>query len=224
LFCGFDPREAIGFSAFVRSVIEHTKSQVQFIPLTGEQKDGTNAFTYQRFRVPEICGFQGYAIFADACDMLALGDVRQLWDMRDQGKAVQVVKHEYQTRHPRKYVGTELEAPNEDYPRKNWSSLILWNCGHMAHSQNRHLLRSFDGQILHRFAWLDDELIGEIPKEWNHLVGEYDRNPRAKLAHFTLGIPGFDAYSECEYADEWRAAVSSANRGMQYDMKRHSSR
>jgi hypothetical protein len=214
LYCGFDPREAIGFYTFVHSVIENTKSQVQYIPLYGDQKDGTNAFTYQRFRVPELCGFSGWAIFVDACDMLARGDVGELWDMRDQRKAVQVVKHDYQTRHPRKYLGTELEAENKDYPRKNWSSVILWNCGHRAHQEHRDLLRGHDGSILHRFSWLDDEEIGELPSKWNWLADEYGPNDEAKLLHWTAGIPGFYQYRNAAHAEEWKATARKVTRGM----------
>lgn len=156
--------------------------------------------------------------------MLARGDLDELWKLMDRTKAVQVVKHDYESKHERKYVGTELEADNSSYPRKNWSSVILWNCGHPAHRENRSVLQGFDGKILHRFAWLDDELIGSLPAKWNHLVGEFDRNQYAKLAHFTLGIPGFDAYSECEFADEWRMYAGKALRGMQYSFPSHSSR
>ena len=50
--------------------------------------------------------------------------------------------------------------------------------------------------------WLIN-LVGEIPKEWNWLVGEYDYNPDAKLVHFTIGTPCFTDYSRCDYAEEW---------------------
>jgi lipopolysaccharide biosynthesis glycosyltransferase len=72
--------------------------------------------------IPELMNFAGFAIFVDAADMLCRGDLTELWSMRDKNFAVQVVKHDYRTKHPRKYVGTELEADNQDYPRKNWSA------------------------------------------------------------------------------------------------------
>lgn len=195
-------------------MIESTKSQVAFIPLCGDQKDGTNAFTYARFRIPELCGFSGWALFVDASDMLCLGDIADLWDLKDKTKAVQVVKHEYQTKHQRKYVGTELESDNKDYPRKNWSSVVIWNCGHLEHFKHRQLLRGDDGSILHRFAWLDDELIGELPKDWNWLADEYGPNDEAKLFHWTAGIPGFTHYQHAPHAQEWKAAARKVTRGM----------
>lgn len=110
-----------------------------------------------------------------------------------------VVKHAYETQHERKYLGTPMESDNLDYPRKNWSSLILWNCGHRA---NRILTRDFvaeaGGKFLHRFEWLKDDLIGELPLEWNWLVGEYEDNADVKIAHHTLGIPAFREYARRE--------------------------
>lgn len=214
LYCGFDPREAIGYHTFVQSVIENTRSQVAYIPMYGNQADGSNAFTYARFRIPELCGFNGWAISVDASDMLVLGDIAELMDLKDKTKAVQVVKHEYQTKHPRKYLGTELESDNKDYPRKNWSSVIIWNCGHRAHYEHRDLLRGNDGSILHRFAWLDDEAIGSLPNEWNWLADEYGPNEQAKILHWTAGIPGFYQYRNAPHAQEWKAAARKVTRGM----------
>src|SRR5690606_10686841 len=98
--------------------------------------------------------------------------------------------HNYKTGYGRKYVGTPLESPNLDYPRKNWSSVILWNCGHPS---NKVLTRDYvadaGGACLHRFQWLNDDEIGALPAEWNGLVEEQDTT-NSKLLHFTLGVPG----------------------------------
>lgn len=212
IFCGFDSREAVGFHAFVHSVLEHSPG-VQIIPLSGQQRDGTNAFTYARFMVPELCTWAGKAIFVDACDMLLRADIRQLFDMADTSKAVQVVKHDYTTKHERKYVGTEMEASNESYPRKNWSSVILFNAGHNAHFNYRESLRGGNGKFLHRFEWLKDDEIGELPVEWNWL-DEYGENPEAKLLHWTTGIPGFHHYRHAPHADEWKSTVRKMMKGM----------
>jgi hypothetical protein len=99
-----------------------------------------------------------------------------------------------------KYMG----APNEDYPRKNWSSVILWNCSSWP---NRKLTPSFvqsqPGSYLHRFSWLDDDRIGELPIEWNWLPDEFGENPAAKLLHYTLGTPCFTEFADTPQADEW---------------------
>ena len=213
LFLGYDRREAVGFHACVQSVIETASASVAITPISGEQRDGTNAFIYERFMVPAMCGYEGWAIFADGSDMLFMEDVAELWAMRDERYAVQVVKHAYQTRHPRKYLGTSMEADNRDYPRKNWSSLILWNCGHRAHRDlTTEYVAERDGAFLHRFGWLLDDEIGVLPTKWNVLIGEDGDSGPCAVAHFTLGIPAMRHYFECRYAEEWRTAAQHAGR------------
>lgn len=163
-------------------------------------------------------GFAGFAVFVDCADMLLKADLAELWELRDRKVAVQVVKHDYRPKSTRKYLGTELEAANQAYPRKNWSSVVIWNCGHMAHFEARDKLRSKDGKFLHRFGWLSDNQIGELPKEWNWLTDEYGPNDQAKLLHWTTGIPGFSAYSGAPHADEWKCVMLNVNRGMQYEI------
>ena len=203
IFAGYDPREAVGFHVFCQSLIERTSEPVAITPFYGSQRDGTNAFIYQRFLVPYFTNFKGKAIFMDASDMLMLANIKDLNDLFDPTKAVQVVKHNYVTKHPKKYIGTPMEAANRNYPRKNWSSLILWNC---ANPINKVLTPEYvnanDGTFLHRFGWLTDTQIGELPKEWNVLVGE-EQNPNAKIAHYTLGIPEFDHYNNCDFSKQW---------------------
>lgn len=214
LFCGYDEREAVGMMVFLRSLLEHTKEQVTIVPLAG-RTDGTNAFTLARFLVPYFCKFEGHAIWLDGSDMLLRTDLGELWERAlFLDSAVGVVQHDYEPRFKVKYVGTELEAPQEAYPRKNWSSLILWNCSHYS---NRGLTKSFvqsqSGRYLHRFAWLEDEQIGEVPAEWNWL-DEFGPNDYAKLIHYTNGIPGFAHYAGAPHAEEWKDALRKAQRGL----------
>ncbi len=218
IFIGYDPREAATFHVLEQSIMNRSSVPIALIPLHSPllgnfdgQQDGTNAFIYSRFLVPELTGYDGWAIYMDS-DMLFRADVKQLWDMRDDSKAVMCVKHDYETTRSLKFVGTPIESRNESYPRKNWSSLILWNCGH---DRNRILTRQFvseaGGRVLHRFSWLSDEQIGEIPKEWNHLVGEYVYDSEARNVHFTLGAPGFRHYRDCDYSEEWHQELTNAN-------------
>ena len=143
--------------------------------------------------------YKGWAIFADG-DMVCKADLAELWRIRDSTKAVQVVKHDYKTKVATKYLGNK----NENYPRKNWSSLILWNC---EHPKNQVLTPEFiqaqAGSYLHRFSWLDENEIGELPKEWNWLAIEYPENKNAKLIHYTLGTPCFKEYKETDMANIW---------------------
>lgn len=154
--------------------------------------------------------YQGWAIFADG-DMLVRDDIAKLWALRDDRYAAQVVQHDYKTKHPRKYVGTAMETHNASYPRKNWSSVILWNCGHPSNRvlTPRYVMDS-TGARLHRFEHLPDDEIGALPADWNHLVGEQAPNPDAKLAHYTLGVPAIEHYRDCEHGAEWLQAKREA--------------
>jgi lipopolysaccharide biosynthesis glycosyltransferase len=209
LFVGFDQREAIAYHVFCQSVIENTTSVVNFIPINmkGWQQDGTNAFTYTRYLIPSLQGYEGWAMFADG-DMVVVDDLQNLWELRDDRYACMVVKHDYKTRHPRKYLGTPLENDNIDYPRKNWSSVVLWNCGHPSNRiLSKDFVREAGGKFLHRFSWLRDEEIGDLPQEWNHLVLECDNN-NAKLLHHTLGTPAFKEYSDTDL--QWHKYLLNA--------------
>lgn len=207
IFIGYDPREAIAFHTCVNSIIRHSSQPVSITPIAltnfkdyqETHTDGSNQFIYTRFLVPHLMGYQGWAIFIDG-DMIVRDDIAKLWAMREINKDVMVVKHDYKTRMPVKYLG----AKNEDYPRKNWSSVILWNCNSFP---NRKLTPEFvmnsTGSFLHRFTWLDDERIGELPKEWNWLPDEFGANPDAKLLHYTLGTPCFHEFADTPQAEEW---------------------
>ena len=209
IYVGYDPREACAYHVFCQSVIEHARSPVSFIPLHEPmldgfdgQQDGTNAFIYSRYLVPYLNGFHGAAVFVDG-DMHVNCDINDLIDLFDPDKAVQVVKHDYQSRFKRKYIGSPLENDNVNYPRKNWSSVMIFNC---AHPSNRLLTPEFvgsaGGALLHRFEWLNDDEIGELPREWNHLCGEYPAS-EAHLYHHTLGVPGFEHYQAATGATDW---------------------
>ena len=215
LFTGFDHREEIGWHVFTGSVLRRCSEQVAIIPLTGGQRDGSNAFTYARFLVPHLCGYEGWAIFADASDMVCLGDVAEIGKLRGEAAAY-VVKHDYKTMNKIKYIGTDMECPNSDYPRKNWSSLILWNCGHPSNRiLTPQMVDEADGRWLHGFSWLADDVIGDLPKEWNVLLDEGQLTADAKLLHWTSGIPAFNAYRRGPLAGIWLDEMAAASEGWQ---------
>lgn len=207
VFIGYDPREAVAYHVCVNSIIRHATEPISVTPLAlanlrnyrETHTDGSNQFIYSRFLVPYLKGYQGWAVFMDG-DMLLRTDIAHLWALRDESKAVVVVKHDYKTRMREKYLG----ARNEDYPRKNWSSVVLWNCAHQANRQiTPEFVAKATGAQLHRFTWLADELIGELPKTWNWLPDEFGRNDEANLLHWTLGAPCFHEFSIANMAEEW---------------------
>jgi hypothetical protein len=208
LFCGYDRREAVGFHVFVASVLDRASVPVAIHPLDASAlPEGTNSFTFSRFLVPWFMGFNGRAIFADACDMLMLADVADLDALFDPDKAVQVVRQDYRTRNPVKYRGTEMECPNIDYERKNWASLMLVNCEHAAWSgMTPERVREFatvPTQLL-GLRWMPDAAVGFLPDSWNRLVDEGQPTEGADLMHWTAGIPAFDHYRDAPGADAWR--------------------
>lgn len=205
LFCGYDKREAIGFHVFVSSVLQRASVPVGIIPL-GDigQAHGTNAFTRSRFLVPYLCGYEGWAIFADASDMLMHDDIGKLMVRADATKAVQLVQHDYWTRHPVKYLGTDMECVNSDYSRKNWASFMLINCEHPAWRKvTPEFVKAAAPLDLLRFQFMVDRDIGALPGRWNRLVDEGQPIDDAAVLHWTAGIPAFEHYKNAPGARLW---------------------
>ncbi len=207
IFIGYDPREAIAYHTCVNSIIRHSSVPVSITPLalnnfkdyTETHTDGSNQFIYSRFLVPHLLGYQGQGIFIDG-DMIVRADIAELWALRDLGKDVMVVKHNYKTKMKTKYLGSK----NEDYPRKNWSSVMIFNCqGYPTKKLTPEYIQKSTGAHLHRFEWTTDDRVGELPREWNWLPDEYGPNPNAKLLHYTLGTPCFHEFATTPMADEW---------------------
>jgi len=212
VFVGYDPREAVAFDVLAHSIQTRTSSPVSLTPLKLSELGDlmwrerhelqSTDFSFSRFLVPYLCGFEGWAIFMD-CDMLVLDDIANLWGLRDQRYAVQVVRHDHRPEQTTKF----LNQPQTTYEKKNWSSLMLLNCDRCT-ALTPEYVNTASGLDLHRFCWLgDDDLIGELPRRWNHLVDYDPPLPVDELSnlHFTNGGPYFDEYKNCGYADLWFA-------------------
>ncbi len=219
IYIGFDQREAVAYHTFVQSLIENASIPLDITPLAvrnlkgyeEKHEDKSNDFVYSRFLTPFLNDFKGWAIFADG-DMICQADIKELLDLRDDSKALQVVKHDYKTKAYQKYLGNI----NQDYPRKNWSSVILWNCAHPKHKiLTPDFIANQPGKYLHRFSWLEDSEIGELPKEWNWLATEYPNNEQANIIHYTLGAPCFKDYRNTEMSDIWLKKHDRLNDGME---------
>jgi hypothetical protein len=209
VFIGFDPREASAFSVLAHSIHVRASVPVSVTPLMLSQLAAifsrernslqSTDFAFTRFLTPYLSGYEGWSLFTD-CDMLVLDDVAKLWALRDERYAVMVVKHDHRPRESVKFLG----QPQTAYPKKNWSSVMLFNNAR-CRVLTPEYVNTATGLELHQFKWLPDEaLIGALPGRWNHLVG-YDPPSRdVSLVHYTLGGPSFEEYRNCEYAEEWR--------------------
>lgn len=202
LFCGYDPRESIGFHVFVHSLIRNATAPVSVVPLSAMGlHEGTNTFTASRFLIPKLMGHKGRAIFMDASDMLLCGDIRALDSAFDPRYAVQVVQHpKYSSRHKIKYRDTQMECPNTDYERKNWASVMLINCEHPDWKK----VNPESDRMIDLLQFKFTESVGSLPPEWNRLVDE--GQPDGYCLHWTAGVPGFPAYANSPFADRWHAA------------------
>ncbi len=210
MFIGYDPREAVPWSVLAHSIHARASRPVSITPRMLSQlgdlmwrernKLQSTDFSFSRFLVPYLCGYQGWAVFID-CDMLFLDDVAKLWDLKDDRFALMCVKHVHEPTEETKFLG----AVQTRYEKKNWSSVMLFNCARCT-ALTPEVVNTSSGLDLHRFNWLGDEaLIGELPHRWNHLV---DYDPPASTdeisnLHYTIGGPYFEDYRRCGYADLW---------------------
>lgn len=221
IFIGYDTAEPVAYHVCAESIIRNSSVPVSITPIWLPQittvydarrikfQDGyppSNGFIFSRFLTPFLAGYKGKALFVDG-DMVVVDDIKKLFDLCQDDHAVWVVKHDYKTRAQVKYLG----AKNEDYPRKNWSSVVMFDCEHQANQiLTPEVVQYSRGEFLHRFQWLKDHEIGDLPKEWNVLADEENQAKHPKLIHYTLGTPCFKEYADCEHSDAWHQQYASA--------------
>jgi hypothetical protein len=226
VFIGYDPHERAAVNVLADSLVQHSSLPLAVTPIVARQLKGvltrprqpnqSTEFSFSRFLVPWLMDYQGWAIFMD-CDMLARGDIAELWALRDEQFAVQCVQHDHVPGETVKFLGAEQTR----YARKNWSSLMLFNCSRCT-ALTPDYVNSASGLQLHRFEWLeDDRRIGPLPLgRWNHLIDVQPADPRPAeqggpaLVHWTLGGPWFRQYrlGGGVLAAEWLAARDEAFR------------
>lgn len=218
VYIGYDPREHDAYMVAKHSIERRASAPVLitpiYLPQTNpilhrpiELRNGrmycpiseapmATEFAISRFCVP-FMQKEGWAVFMD-CDMLCIVDIAELFALADDRYAVMVVKHKHEN-------GGDVKMDNQVqtyYNRKNWSSVILWNLSHPSHSRFQlRDLNSLPGRDMHGFFWLDDHEIGELPMEWNYLVGI--NSGAASILHYTLGTPNMPSYENCDFADLW---------------------
>ena len=227
VWIGYTPREADGFAVARASLRRHASEPVLVMALNlhGLRAAGlyrrptsfrerllwddiseapmATEFACSRFLVPHLA-VNGWALFMD-CDVLVRRDICDLFALADPSKAVMCVKHEHKPAEGAKMDGQAQTR----YARKNWSSLVLYNCDHSANrALTVDLVNSVPGRDLHRFCWLDDDLIGELPVEWNWLAGVSAPCEDPAIVHYTLGVPSMPGCEDAPFASEWRAELN----------------
>jgi len=231
IFIGYDPVEAVSYHTLCHSILSQSSVPVSITPINlynlghihkrARDSKQSNEFSFSRFLVPYLCGYEGPALFMD-CDMMLRCDIKELFDLADSRYAVQVVKHEYTPSEKVKYLG----AVQYEYPRKNWSSVVLWNCGHPSNRTVRpHWVNTATGLELHRFTWLKDAEIGELDAGWNFLVSEYSlehfAKDRVKNVHWTNYCPWLRDFEHVDFSDEWFEMKAMMVKAVQNDEVGH---
>jgi hypothetical protein len=222
VYIGYDPREAAAYDVAVKSINRRTLRTADIAPLDADRlrlngllrrpvdkRDGVmydihsqapqaTEFAVSRFLVP-ILEQKGWALFMD-CDMLVLDDINSIMFEADPRFAVQVVKHNHKPTEQ-----TKMDAqPQTSYNRKNWSSVILWNCEHPANRRlTLDMVNNWPGRDLHAFGWLADQEIGWLSEGWNWLVGVQPQPSSLHIAHYTLGGPWLPNWAAAEHDDLW---------------------
>lgn len=225
-FIGFDLRMPLAYGVAVKSFKRMSTVDIEIQPLLlphlegegvytrpTEKRDGqlfdtisgapmSTQFAISRFLIPYLCGYEGWALFCDS-DFMFREDPVNVFDFARPNLALACVHHKYDS--PEEQIKMDNRKQTQYY-RKNWSSLMLINCGHPS---NRFLtpenVNKETGRFLHGFSWLKDEEIGQIDEKWNWLEGHSDPKINPSAVHFTRGTPDMNGYKDVPYADEWNA-------------------
>ena len=216
IFIGYDSKEKVAYNVLSHSIIQNSTKPVAITPIAlNNLKDdfvrernalSSTEFSFSRFMIPHLMNYQGWALFMD-CDMLMFEDISKLWRMRDDSKAIQVCKHNYTPKESKKFLG----QVQTKYEKKNWSSFMLMNCKKCT-TLTPDYVNKASGLELHQFKWLESEdLIGDLPLEWNWLVGEYEHKDEVKNVHYTKGGPWFEEYAKCDYSQDWFRNLEESN-------------
>lgn len=218
IFIGFDERMSIASDVLIHSLRKHSSIplDIRFLKkaeLGFERFDplASTEFTYTRFLVPSLCGFQGKALFMD-CDMICFSDVKEIFDLDMSELALRVVKQNHVPVEQFK-MDDRLQTR---YPRKNWSSFMLMECSRLM-CWTREAVQTMPAAWLHRFEPIPDRLIGEIGHEWNVLD-----NPQAdtKLLHLTSGGPWLKEYKHCSGSAAWYHAYDEMAKDVRHTQSR----
>ena len=216
VFIGWDSREDIAYQVCKKSIYLHN-NDVEIYPIkqnylrelgiyTREEDSlASTEFTLTRFLVPYLSDYSGISIFMD-CDMLVQTDIRSVLKEIDYKDTVTCVQHlPYLPKTNFKMDG----KPQSQYPKKNWSSFMVFNCSHPSLKTNLSLkaVNSQTPKYLHRMEWATN--IGNLSHSWNYLAGYYSDIDTPNIIHYTDGGPWFDKYKNCDFSENWIKVAKS---------------
>lgn len=230
-FIGFDSRETVASHVAAHSINRRSTSptNIKFLkhrelrasghfmrPWLMESTTGnyvdmldnrpfSTEFSHTRFLIPALMQYKGWALFMDA-DMIFMSDIAKLFALRNDDYAVMCVKHLHYPAENSLKMDARLQYR---YHRKNWSSFVLWNCGHEANKAlTSEKVNCMKGSDLHAFAWLSDNQIGALPFSYNYISGVSPKgvlpvNNRPDVIHYTEGGPWLDECQNVPFALHW---------------------
>jgi hypothetical protein len=213
VFIGYDSREPEAYAVAESSLLRHASIPASPTPLNatrlaengllrrptdlrGQRYDipsnapASTEFAISRFLTPFLAQ-SGWALFTDS-DVVFMADIAELAALADPRYALMCVQHT-DTHGAGRKMDNQVQTI---YARKNWSSVMLFNCDHPANKR----LSLID---VHQFYWLNDAEIGALPAEWNWLVGVQPKPAAPKIAHFTLGGPFLPGWQGAEHDEIW---------------------
>lgn len=214
VFIGYDRRMPVLYNVAQHSLQTRSSVPLAITPLNldhlkdfydrrPDPKQSTE-FSFSRFLVPYLSGYAGWSLFMDN-DMVIHGDIAEVFKLADDRFDVLCTKHNHVPTNATKF----LNSPQTQYEKKNWSSFMLFNNAR-CQRLNLDYVKQASGLDLHQFKWTTEDRIGDIPLEWNHLVGvSPNQNPWPKNFHYTNGGPYFK--QECEQPWWWLEEFLWAN-------------
>ncbi len=216
IFIGYDNRIPVAFQTLAHSLTQRSSTPLMICPINlnniksvfNREMIGVQSteFSFSRFLTPYLSGYEGWSIFMDN-DIIVLDDITELFELRDERYAVMCVKHDHKPCEKKKFMG----AVQTSYEKKNWSSVMIFNNA-KCKSLTLDYVNKASGLELHQFKWLEsDDLIGDLPQEWNYLADYTEEKLEPKLVHYTIGGPFYPEFKDTEYSTEWFKEFASAN-------------
>lgn len=192
VFVGSDRSQMIGVKALEHSIKRFTRHPVEVTPMIDlpvrpprdPKQDQRTGFSFSRFCIPKLCGYQGKAIYMDA-DMLVFRDISELWNLPFDGAKVLVQEP---LSPARENTEGKRGAPDK---RIKQSSVMLLDCARLDWDIEK-IIQGLDegrydyGKLLYELCILPEAEIGlKIPFRWNSL--EHFDSQTANIHYTDMG-------------------------------------